>query len=281
MTQAARQLVYHEHEGIAPFEICNMAGRSVNRQSAYEALKRLGPGWHSVRTIAIELLKMRAEQEEYTKEVHRNGKLVDEAAHRLTNSKNAENYEKCLRQALYTKTRDTAKYDGDVPWFEKNEQTRKFRIANSGRKSNKRARNRQRERKEQRSKKDQDPLRKAKVEQAAINLVRERYEKHDWKVESRESCNLGWDLEATRDEERRMIEVKGRSGEAVACELTPNEFKAFSSRNSDYRLCIVVKALRSRPNLHEFRYDSSKNRWTTPRGRMLEVEELTGARCKS
>ena len=62
-----------------------------------------------------------------------------------------------------------------------------------------------------------DPLRKAKIEQAAIKTTTEHYKGYE--VESVESKKLGWDLNATKNQVELHLEVKGLSNNRVSIEL--------------------------------------------------------------
>lgn len=109
----------------------------------------------------------------------------------------------------------------------------------------------------------QDPLKKAKVEKAAIELVTAHYEAMGYIVNSVERDNVGWDLEASESGITLLLEVKGLSGSEAIAELTPNEYKQMSSnRKSDYRLCIVTSAL-STPCLNVFSFNHVSGKWAS------------------
>ena len=105
-----------------------------------------------------------------------------------------------------------------------------------------------------------DQERKAEVERAAIQLCCEHFEKLGYKVKSVEEDNKGWDLQAKKDKCELRIEVKGLSGPTFSVELTPNEYKAFSKKAEDYRLAVVVDALRQ-PKLSVCRYSPEQKGW--------------------
>jgi hypothetical protein len=82
------------------------------------------------------------------------------------------------------------------------------------------------------------------------------------------------------------VEVKGRSGEDVAADVTVNEFDCLKryqrvrNPNWHYRVAIVTNAL-SKPRIHEFALvrTSGESHWCTLDGRwQLEFEERTAAR---
>ncbi len=105
-----------------------------------------------------------------------------------------------------------------------------------------------------------DPDKKVKVEKGAIKKTMEHFEGIGYTVESVEKDNVGWDLEATAGKIKLRIEVKGLSGNAPSIELTPNEYKAFSAKKIDYRLCIVNAALIN-PELRVCRISEGSGKW--------------------
>lgn len=130
--------------------------------------------------------------------------------------------------------------------------------------------------------KNQDQERKAKIEKSAIRVCCDYYESLGYAVTSVEKDNVGWDLTASSGKTTLRVEVKGLSGRSFAIELTPNEYKAFSSSADDYRLAVVVSALNN-PVLHVCRYSSERARWLVEgqEDRVLEVLEKKSAaiRC--
>lgn len=124
----------------------------------------------------------------------------------------------------------------------------------------------------------QDPLKKAKVEKAAIELVTAHYEKMGYIVNSVEQDNVGWDLEASESGITLLLEVKGLSSSEAVAELTPNEYKQMSgNRKSDYRLCIVTSAL-SDACLNVFSLNHVSGKWSSEtNGAVLSFKEKIGA----
>ncbi len=97
-----------------------------------------------------------------------------------------------------------------------------------------------------------------KVEEAAVNVVIDHYKQLGYKVKSVEKDNKGWDLEATKGKSTRRIEVKGLSGSEISVRISRNEYEKMTAKNnSDYRLCVVTKALTS-PYLTTFVFDGEK-----------------------
>ncbi len=121
----------------------------------------------------------------------------------------------------------------------------------------------------------------AKVELAAINCVREYYEKWGYEITSVETENRGWDLEATQENIKLHIEVKGLSGEAKLVQLTPNEYKAFKKKNLNYRLAVVTQAL-EKPTLHICHYSSNQKQWKIidNNNSTIDIKERIAAQIK-
>nr|WP_303777130.1 DUF3883 domain-containing protein [Bacteroides intestinalis] len=96
---------------------------------------------------------------------------------------------------------------------------------------------------------------KKEVENIAILTVTQFYEARDYKVESVEKENLGWDLVAIKDKVKLHIEVKGLADEPIVVRITQNEYSKMRSKdNSNYRLCVVTNALKT-PILTTFIFD--------------------------
>ncbi len=112
-----------------------------------------------------------------------------------------------------------------------------------------------------------DPEHNAKVERAAIRIVRKHFEKYGYTVESVESNNFGWDLEACLEGKPPLrIEVKGLFGSNPVVELTPNEHEKLQEKTDDYRLAIVTNATSSTPRLMICRFSGECQEW------MVEME---------
>ena len=125
-----------------------------------------------------------------------------------------------------------------------------------------------------------DPEHKAKVEKAAIKVVRQHYTKLGYAVDSVEKDNVGWDLEMRFGGRVRFrIEVKGLSGSEPGVGLTPNEYNKFKEKAEDYRLAIVTDALSRAPQLLLCRFSAEQDRWIVDGrdGHEIEVERRTSA----
>ena len=113
------------------------------------------------------------------------------------------------------------------------------------------------------------------VEKGAIEEAFRYYEDSGYEVISVEKDNYGWDLEATQNDRKLLIEVKGLSGEKLKVGLTPNEYAAFKKEN-DYILCIVTQAHLDSRKLYSF----SRNRngdWIDAENNCLEINEKMAA----
>jgi len=116
------------------------------------------------------------------------------------------------------------------------------------------------------------------VEASAINAVIDQYAHWGFDVESVETQNLGWDLEAIRAHDRLRIEVKGTAAPNVHAELTPNEYDAFRTNSSNYRLCVVTDALNAKKkHIHGFQFDEDSGDWGDVEGCSLSINEKTAA----
>lgn len=81
------------------------------------------------------------------------------------------------------------------------------------------------------------------IEQAAISATSALFGREGYEVISVEKDNRGWDLEATKDRECLLIEVKGHIGNVIQFELTPNEYAQLQANSLAYRVCVVRNAL--------------------------------------
>jgi hypothetical protein len=126
--------------------------------------------------------------------------------------------------------------------------------------------------------KQPDPLKRLMVEKNAIKKVTKHYTKLGYEVQSVEKDNVGWDLTASNERTELKLEVKGLSGNAIATELTPNEFKNLNADKKFYRLCVVTEALTKKPKLKIFAYSNDTGEWTSENGTILIFEEIKSAR---
>jgi hypothetical protein len=122
-----------------------------------------------------------------------------------------------------------------------------------------------------------DPFKKQQVEKAAIELTIKHYENLDYIVLSKEKDNVGWDLEATNNNETLLLEVKGLSNNITSIELTPNEYKKSIDKKLNYKLCIVTSALIN-PLLEIFSFNEQFGCWINEQNEKLLTEERIAAR---
>ena len=73
---------------------------------------------------------------------------------------------------------------------------------------------------------------------------------------------------------------KGLSRSAIAVELTPNEYKKMQKHRETYKICVVTRTLEA-PTLTVFSFKRANDRWESRDGRILDIKEATGARCRA
>lgn len=127
-----------------------------------------------------------------------------------------------------------------------------------------------------------DPELRARVEQTAVAHAKAYFESELGGGYSMRSVELeckGWDLEHEGGDRRLLVEVKGLSGSTLVCELTPNEYRKMSdpAHRSDYVIYVVTQCLEETPLPHIFRYVPLSDRWESPDGRVLKIEETKSA----
>lgn len=120
-------------------------------------------------------------------------------------------------------------------------------------------------------------LKRQKVEKAAIYEVKKYYGELNYKVESVEKYNKGWDLEATLNNKLLKLEVKGLSQEEILIELTPNEYAKMQEYKNSYRICVVTNTL-DNPSLRIFSFSPENGEWEDDNGNRLKIAEKVGAR---
>ncbi|MCX9593273.1 protein NO VEIN domain-containing protein [Vibrio cholerae] len=81
------------------------------------------------------------------------------------------------------------------------------------------------------------------IEKAAVDKTIRYYEGKGYEVKSVEADNVGWDLEASNDQHKLLIEVKGHRGNAIHFGLTPNEYENLKLHLNFYRVAVVRNAL--------------------------------------
>ena len=124
-----------------------------------------------------------------------------------------------------------------------------------------------------------DVLKRQRVEQAAIVLVSDHYRELGYEVVSVERDNVGWDLEATLDSRKLLLEVKGLSGTNLSVELTPNEYAKMKEHTTAFRLCVVTEALET-PSLSIFQFNPESGNWESGEPKLtLQIDEVISARC--
>ena len=108
-------------------------------------------------------------------------------------------------------------------------------------------------------------------------MIIRHFEENGYVMRSVESDNVGWDLEAAKGKELLFLEVKGLAGDAIAVQLTPNEYDQMTRHRSKYRVCVVTGALSSEPALWVFAYVNGGWRNAGSEDVRLQVTERTSA----
>ena len=131
-----------------------------------------------------------------------------------------------------------------------------------------------------------DPELRAKVEKAAVDHALAHFRSPlggGFDLRSVELERKGWDLEHSGDGRRLLVEVKGLSGTAAICELTPNEYEKMQDpkHRSDYVIYIVTQCLTDTPLAHVFRYRNADAQWVSADGRTLAVTAKVGAMLRA
>lgn len=122
-----------------------------------------------------------------------------------------------------------------------------------------------------------DVFKRQRVEHLAVEITIEHFERLGYIVMSKEKDNVGWDLEASNNQETLLLEVKGLSGKVVSIELSPNEYQKSNEYKNKYKLCIVTNALID-PKLEIYSYHSDLSFWKNTKNEKLIIKEKTGTR---
>lgn len=123
-----------------------------------------------------------------------------------------------------------------------------------------------------------DPEARLAVERQAMEMAMRYFDD----TEDVSRLKRGWDIEASADDGRIYIEVKGISGDAPVFELTPNEYDNMYRHRERYVLFVVTAALSRNPCTRIFRCRidaQGRPAWVSEQGEPLDVQPRTGARC--
>ncbi|MEG1408946.1 MAG: DUF3883 domain-containing protein [Terrisporobacter sp.] len=119
---------------------------------------------------------------------------------------------------------------------------------------------------------------KQKVELNSINYVYQYYKELGYHITSVEEENVGWDLEAIKDDETLYVEIKGLAYDEIYISLSPNEYKNMKEIRENFRLCIVTNSLDfKKMNLHTFLYNEENEVWIDDEGNVLKIREILSA----
>jgi predicted transcriptional regulator len=100
----------------------------------------------------------------------------------------------------------------------------------------------------------------ALVEQAAVRKVIRLLKRRGFKVCSRESERIGYDLDATKGRTELHVEVKGVSGDVIQFPITRKEV-AMAGSDTSFWLMVVTGARNRQARVHEFRGRDVKRRF--------------------
>ena len=87
-----------------------------------------------------------------------------------------------------------------------------------------------------------DPATNAQVEQVAMRLIADEFDRQGWTVDDVSMDKVGWDISVRRGDEIGHLEVKGVSGVRPTVLLTRNEH-ACGSNDPYWKLAVVTQAL--------------------------------------
>lgn len=124
-----------------------------------------------------------------------------------------------------------------------------------------------------------------RIEEAAVSHVWEFYEKQGYTLKSVEQYGFGWDLEAVKNDEQLLLEVKGHKGGEFHFKLTPNEYEKMQVKQAQYRVCGVLHAL-TKPELKVFSPKKHNQKWRLiqehgkGKGMTIELKERVSARAR-
>ncbi|HRQ44911.1 MAG TPA: DUF3883 domain-containing protein, partial [Candidatus Goldiibacteriota bacterium] len=76
------------------------------------------------------------------------------------------------------------------------------------------------------------------------------------------------------------IEVKGVSGNSLSIELTPNEYLCMKKFKEQYRIAVLVNALKKSKKLHIFSFAPEKGLWEDEAGNSLKLQEVKSISAK-
>jgi hypothetical protein len=123
-----------------------------------------------------------------------------------------------------------------------------------------------------------DPEARLAVERQAMEMAMRYFDD----TEDVSRLKRGWDIEASADDGRIYIEVKGISGSEIAFELTPNEYEKMREHRERYLLFVVTTTLSPHRRTHIFRCRIDAHGepvWVSELDERLKIQPRTGARC--
>lgn len=130
----------------------------------------------------------------------------------------------------------------------------------------------------------QDQDRKKYIEKRAIEAVTKFYESNGFTVKSRESDNIGWDLDVSIADIKYHVEVKGTSSLVINVQFSPNEYKKMEEMKlKNYKIAVVLNTL-EKPKIKIFSYreQNSGSGWFDEEEKSLmklDLVEIISARA--
>ncbi len=115
------------------------------------------------------------------------------------------------------------------------------------------------------------------VEIAAMDATEEYFKAMGYDVEYVHQKKFGWDLEAKKENQKLLLEVKGLSASLGSVILTPNEYQK-SLKQKGFLLCILENALdKKNSKLHICKIDAKNKFWISNNGEKLKIVKITSA----
>jgi hypothetical protein len=114
-----------------------------------------------------------------------------------------------------------------------------------------------------------DAEKRKKVELAAMELTSDYFTNLGYNIDDVHTRNVGWDMEASKGNQKLLLEIKGLSGPQLTVELSANEYTHSKKNKQFYRICIVNNALEKKNSkLYVFAYKN--NCWLSDDGLILK-----------
>jgi len=120
----------------------------------------------------------------------------------------------------------------------------------------------------------QDTEERMRIEKRAMEYVMKVYEEDGYKSRDVSAEKVGYDIHALSSSSELHLEVKGKKGNEVRVELTPNELRFAKLNRGSFRVCVVLDALGKKCRLVELQYN--RGNWFDREGNKFEEDERPG-----